>query len=118
MIDNDTKEGMNNKCIIDSSILLTLHREPRYVVRLISYIIDKLGQNETITTIKPNVVALESKIDRGDISRGIRRLKELNIIRELDTTGIDYRYIINSDYIFKGDSNFLKFKLNDNESKN
>lgn len=111
---------MQNNCIIDSSIILTIHREPRYVARLLDYIINSLGWNCTSLILEPKVVAEKSKVDRADVSRGMRRLKELNLIRKRNTVASDYFYMVNYDYIFKGDSRVLSNKFNkieSNESK-
>ena len=111
---------MTDKYIADDNLMLTLLDEKKYVVLLAIYISKNLRWGTNVIELKPANILSNLHIDRGDISRGIKRLIELNIIVQANTIEkykdlSKYLYIVNHNHIFKGNiKNLIK---DTNESK-
>lgn len=105
---------MNDKAIIDNNLILKLLDERKYVSLLVDYISKNLTWGTNVIELVPKDILAKENIDRGDISKGIKRLIELEIIVQANTRksyeGLNkYLYIVNHNYIFKGNiKNLIK----------
>lgn len=105
---------MKNSSVTSDDLDLILINEKKYVGMLIHYIKNKLEWGTNVVELVPNDICAYSKIDRADISKGIKRLIELNIIVQANTKNeykdiSKYIYIVNHNYIFKGNiKNLIK----------
>ena len=105
---------MNDKAIIDNNLILKLLNERKYVSLLVDYISKNLTWGTNVIELVPKDILAKENIDRGDISKGIKRLIELEIIVQANTRknyeGLNkYLYIVNHNYIFKGNiKNLIK----------
>lgn len=112
---------MTDKSIIDDSLILKLHSERRYVVLLVNYITNHLVWGHNYISLIPKDIIASTGIDKSDISKAIKRLVELEIIKQASSVKEEYKdidkhiYIINHNYIFKGNiKNLIKdIKNND-----
>ena len=120
--DNQYKKviNMTDKYIAGNNLMPMLLDERKYVVLLAIYISKNLRWGTNVIELKPANILSNLHIDRGDISRGIKRLIELNIIVQANTIEKykdlnKYLYIVNHNHIFKGNiKNLIK---DTNESK-
>ena len=110
-----TVKYMPNKCLIDNALFNILRKEPYYVSRVVSYIINNLVYGTNTLELKGTLIAEIEHLDNSDVSKALTRLQELEIIKAV--ADIDYYkdkkvskklYTINHNYIFKG--NFMKLK--------
>ena len=105
---------MKNSSVTSDDLDLILINEKKYVGMLIHYIKNKLEWGTNVVELVPNDICAHSRIDRADISKGIKRLVELNIIVQANTKDeykdvSKYIYIVNHNYIFKGNiKNLIK----------
>jgi DNA-binding transcriptional regulator GbsR (MarR family) len=106
---------MTDKSIIDDSLILKLHSERRYVVLLVNYITNHLVWGHNYISLIPKDIIASTGIDKSDISKAIKRLVELEIIKQASSVKEEYKdidkhvYIINHNYIFKGNiKNLIK----------
>lgn len=112
--------NMTDKYIAGNNLMPILLDERKYVVLLAIYISKNLRWGTNVIELKPVNILSNLHIDRGDISKGIKRLIELNIIVRANTIEkykdlSKYLYIVNHNYIFKGNiKNLIK---DTNESK-
>ena len=99
---------MTDKSIIDDSLILKLHGERRYVVLLVDYITNHLVWGHNYISLIPKDIISSTGIDKSDVSKAIKRLVELEIIKQASSVKEEYKYIdkhvyiINHNYIFKG----------------
>ena len=111
---------MNDKAIIDNNLILKLLNERKYVSLLVDYISKNLTWGTNVIELIPKDILSKENIDRGDISKGIKRLIELEIIVQANTRkdyeGLSkYLYIVNHNYIFKGNIKNLIKDIKDND---
>lgn len=112
---NKTISYMPTKCLIDNALFNITKREPFYVGRVINYIINNLKYGTNVMTLKGTEIAAHENLYPADVSRGIARLEELEIIkplREIEEYSKDNSikknvFTINHNYIFKGNINKL-----------
>ena len=110
---------MKNSSVTSDDLDLILINEKKYVGMLIHYIKSKLEWGTNVVELVPNDIYAHSKIDRADISKGIKRLVELNIIVQANTKDeykdiSKYIYIVNHNYIFKGNIKKLIKEVKEN----
>lgn len=107
---NKTIRYMDNKVLIDNSLQSILNKEKLYVRRVIDYILSKLRYGENTIALVGTEIATFEDMTEADVSRGITRLEELEIIKPCSELPIfngarvkKNLYTVNHNYIFRGD---------------
>ena len=100
---------------VNKTLSTILFKESACVNKIVQYIQLNLKYNTDNIIIKPNELCDLFNEDKSNISKAIKRLKELNIItRAVDIdqfkTGVTnkYLYFVNSNYIFNGNAEELE----------
>ena len=115
-----TYKYMENNVSISPDMIMLLHDQPIYVVKIIDYIVKNMPYNTNRIILKNKIISDYANIDECKISKGIRILKELNII--VKAKDLDYYkyenipnklYIVNHNYILKGSFNKLIKSINE-----
>lgn len=111
----DTYKYINNMIRVNKNLSTILFKESACVNKIVQYIQLNLKYNTDNIIIKPNELCALFNEDKSNISKAIKRLKELNIItRAVDIdqfkTGVTnkYLYFVNSNYIFNGNAEELE----------
>ena len=107
---------MENKVLIDFSLTSIIHSERNYVVKVLDYIIRNLVWGTNVIILKGVDIAKETNLDVTDVSKGISRLKELNVIERVrdipeyknDDSINKKLYTVNHNLVFKGNIKNLK----------
>lgn len=104
---NKTIYYMEDKLLIDNSLVTILSEESKYVGIVVRYIADNIPYGVNHITLPPTEIAKINNIDKGNISRAIKRLVELNVIGRLyDKIPNDIlprnTYVINHNYLYRG----------------
>lgn len=94
--------------------------EPSYVRKIITYIITHLTYNTDNILLKPSDINEYNGLDKSDISKGLKRLKELKVIEracereDLKNTKVDKNlYFVNNNMMFFGDVKKLREDWNE-----
>ena len=106
---NKSIRYMDNKVLIDNSLQSILNKEKLYVRRVIDYILSKLRYGENTIALVGTEIATFEDMTEADVSRGITRLEELEIIKPCSELPIfngarvkKNLYTVNHNYIFRG----------------
>lgn len=107
---------MDNTTRISKNLVLLIHDKSKSVARIVDYIINNLGYNETNIILRPSIIANIYKDDIANISRGIKELTKLDIIRKIsDIIPNDIlpknTYAVNFNYICNGNIHEIKQEL-------
>lgn len=110
-----TLKYMENTVTTSTKLMSIIIDEPKYVRAIISYITKHLLYNQTVIELKNKEICDETKLYNPDVTKGIKRLKELDIIRKMkeiegyenDNMFSQYDYFVNPEYIFHGSINSL-----------
>lgn len=98
---------MRNTVTINPELIAIMLDERKYTNSLIHYIANTMTYGTNYIELVPKVVQANEGTDLGDISKAIKRLKELDVIVQANTIEKyknvnKYFYIVNHNYIFKG----------------
>ncbi len=111
----DTYKYINNMIRVNKTLSTILFKESACVNKIVQYIQLNLKYNTDNIIIKPNELCTLFNEDKSNISKAIKRLKELNIITraiDIDQFKTDvtnkYLYFVNSNYIFNGNAEELE----------
>ena len=122
-------QGQTNedKILIDNTLVTILSEESKYVGIVVRYIVDNIPYNVNHITLSSVDIAKIYNVDKGNISRAIKRLNELNVIGRLyDKIPNPYlpknTYVINHNYLYRGSirklrKDILEQRQKENESK-
>ena len=109
---------MTNKSVTDNSVVLIIRKEPMYVALVFDFIANNLIWGTNVIKLEPKEIMSSVNIDKSEVSRAIKRLIELKFIVSANT--IDkykelnkYLYIVNHNYLFKGNSKNLIKDINE-----
>lgn len=109
---------------INVKLIGILSKESKTLMKIVDYIINNLQYNTDNILLIPAEVALAINDDKSNISKALKRLKELNLIEracereDLKDTKVDkYLYFVNPNYIFFGDAEQLRRDYNEQYGK-
>ena len=118
---------MEDKILIDNTLVTILSEESKYVGIVVRYIVDNIPYNVNHITLSSVDIAKIYNVDKGNISRAIKRLNELDVIGRLyDKIPNPYlpknTYVINHNYLYRGSikklrKDILEQRQKENESK-
>ena len=118
---------MEDKILIDNTLVTILSEESKYVGIVVRYIVDNIPYNVNHITLSSVDISKIYNVDKGNISRAIKRLNELNVIGRLyDKIPNPYlpknTYVINHNYLYRGSirklrKDILEQRQKENESK-
>ena len=118
---------MEDKILIDNTLVTILSEESKYVGIVVRYIVDNIPYNVNHITLSSVDIAKIYNVDKGNISRAIKRLNELNVIGRLyDKIPNPYlpknTYVIKHNYLYRGSirklrKDILEQRQKENESK-
>mgnify|MGYP001001250328 FL=1 len=118
---------MEDKILIDNTLVTILSEESKYVGIVVRYIVDNIPYNVNHITLSSVDIAKIYNVDKGNISRAIKRLNELDVIGRLyDKIPNPYLpkniYVINHNYLYRGSirklrKDILEQRQKENESK-
>ena len=118
---------MEDKILIDNTLVTILSEESKYVGIVVRYIVDNIPYNVNHITLSSVDIAKIYNVDKGNISRAINRLNELYVIGRLyDKIPNPYlpknTYVINHNYLYRGSirklrKDILEQRQKENESK-
>lgn len=124
---NKTIYYMEDKVLIDNSLITILSEESKYVGIVVRYIVDNIPYNVNHITLNTTVIAKHNNVDKGNISKAVKRLVELDVIGRLyDRIANNIlpknTYVINHNYLYKGSikklrKDILEQRQKENESK-
>ena len=110
---NKTIYYMEDKVLIDNSLVTILSEESKYVGIVIRYIVDNIPYNINHLSLNASIVAKQYNCDKSHISKAIKRLVDLNVIgRVYDKIPNDMlpknTYVINHNYLYRGNIGKLR----------
>lgn len=113
---------MENKVLTDISFYTLINKEKIYVRRVVDYILYKLKYGENTITLVGKDIAAYEEMSIADVSRGISRLEELELIKpchELPIfNGVKIKkniYVVNHNYLFRGNIKQLLAEFNEQQ---
>lgn len=109
---------MTNKSVTDNSVVLIIRKEPMYVALVFNFIANNLIWGTNVIKLEPKEIMSSIDIDKSEVSRAIKRLIELKFIVRANTINKykelnKYLYIVNHNYLFKGNSKNLIKDINE-----
>lgn len=109
---------MTNKSVTDNSVVLIIRKEPMYVALVFDFIANNLIWGTNVIKLEPKEIMSSVDIDKSEVSRAIKRLIELKFIVRVNTINKykelnKYLYIVNHNYLFKGNSKNLIKDINE-----
>lgn len=98
---------MEDKLLIDNSLVTILSEESKYVGQVIRYIADNIAYGINHITLNSTEIAKLNNTDKSNISKAIKRLVSLNVIGKLcdkipNNMLPKNTYIINHNYLYRG----------------
>lgn len=113
---NKTIWFMKDKALFDFSMIKIIHNERMYVVEVLEYICNHLEWGTNAIILDNSQISTDRNLNKPDVSRGISRLVELNIIVKAKTldrykkdNSINNKlYIVNHNKLFKGNTKNMK----------
>lgn len=113
---------MEDKVLIDNSLVTILSEESKYVGIVVRYIVDNIPYNVNHLSLNASVIAKKYEIDKSNISKAIKRLVELNVIGRLcDKIPNDMlpknTYVINHNYLYRGSIGKLRKDILEQRNK-
>lgn len=98
---------MEDKILIDNSLITILSEESKFVGIVVRYIVDNIPYNVNHISLSAATIAKEYSSDKSNISKAIKRLVELDVIGRLydkipNTILPKNTYIINHNYLYRG----------------
>ena len=118
---------MEDKVLIDNSLVTILSEESKYVGIVIRYIVDNIPYNVNHLYLSSSNIAKLYNTDKANISKAIKRLVELDVIGRLydkipNNILPKNTYVINHNYLYRGSirklrKDILEQRQRENESK-
>jgi hypothetical protein len=104
---NKTIYYMEDKVLIDNSLVTILSEESKYVGIVIRYIVDNIPYNVNHLSLSSSNIAKLYNTDKANISKAIKRLVELDVIGRLydkipNNILPKNTYVINHNYLYRG----------------
>lgn len=120
---NKTIYYMEDKVLIDNSLVTILSEESKYVGIVVRYIVDNILYNVNHISLNAAVIAREYNSDKSNISKAIKRLAELNVIGRLydkipNNMLPKNTYIINHNYLYRGSIRKLRKDILEQRNNN
>ena len=108
---------MKNVSLTNNDLLPLIINEKKYVAYLVEYITKHLPWGQNVIMLKANDIANNTPIHKTDVYKAIKRLIDLQIIHQMNKEKEEYKdydkhlYIVNHNYIFKGNTKNLRNEL-------
>lgn len=104
---NKTIYYMEDKVLIDNSLVTILSEESKYVGIVVRYIVDNIPYNVNHLSLNASIIAKQYNCDKSHISKAIKRLVKLDVIGRLcdkipNNILPKNTYIINHNYLYRG----------------
>lgn len=104
---NKTIYYMEDKVLIDNSLITILSEESKYVGMVVRYIADNIHYNVNHLSLNATIIAKQNDTDKSNISKAIKRLVELDVIGKLydkipNNMLPKNTYVINHNYFYRG----------------
>lgn len=110
-----TLKYMENTFTANKNLVKLLIDAPKNVRTIIDYITTNLSYNQTVIELRNNIISNSTKLHVSEVTRGIKYLKEHDVIRKMreiegyenDNMFSEYMYFVNPEYIYHGSLNSL-----------
>lgn len=119
---NKTIYYIEDKVLIDNSLVTILSEESKYVGIVVRYIVDNIPYNVNHLSLNASIISKKYEIDKSNISKAIKRLVELDVIGRLcdkipNNMLPKNTYVINHNYLYRGSIRKLRKDILEQRNK-